>query len=190
MVFGLSCMVVVLHLDNSTAKHFFLSKLVCYMSNLAGKHGITLIPACILIHLNVEVDCLWLGRLVPNWHLLLHVAQAKSHLWGPPEVDLMASSPLETMGWKLSPILGHIRWVVYFHFQPKFPWFYPSSWQNISQVNSDFVRCCVDKGSVPQSVRWWWLKHLQQKFTNNAEKDGPAGVLMRQYQMMTFLLLN
>ena len=43
-------------------------------------------------HLNVEADFLSRDRLLPEWHLLPQVAQAAFHLWGLPEVDLLASS--------------------------------------------------------------------------------------------------
>ena len=64
MAFHLSGKVVVLHLDNSTAKAYlcnqggtvspFLSRLACWILSLTDKHGITLIPAYIPTHLNVE----------------------------------------------------------------------------------------------------------------------------------------
>ena len=47
----------------------FLCRLVCYILNLAKKHGITLIPAYIPTHLSVEADYLLWGRLAPEWHL-------------------------------------------------------------------------------------------------------------------------
>ena len=102
MAFCLSGMVVALHLDNSTAKVYlcnqvgtvspFLSRLACQILNLTDKHGITLLPAYIPTHLNVEADFLSQDRLFPKWHLLPQVAQAAFHLWGLPEVDLLASS--------------------------------------------------------------------------------------------------
>ena len=71
MVFCLSGKVVALHLDNSTAKAYlcnqggtvspFLSRLVCQILSLTNKHGITLLPACIPTHLNVEANYLCLG---------------------------------------------------------------------------------------------------------------------------------
>ena len=85
MTFWLSGKVVALPLDNSTAAaHLcsqagtappFLSKLACQILNLANRHGITLIPANIHTHLNVEAEYLSQGRLVPNWHLLSCIAQ-------------------------------------------------------------------------------------------------------------------
>ena len=66
MVFYLSGKVVTFHLDNSTAKAYlcnhggtmspFLSRLACWILSLTDKHGITLIPAYIPTHLNVEAD--------------------------------------------------------------------------------------------------------------------------------------
>ena len=71
MAFHLPGKVVALHLDNSTAKvHLcnqggtvspFLSRLVCQILSLTDKHIITLIPAYIPTHLNVEANYLSLG---------------------------------------------------------------------------------------------------------------------------------
>ena len=71
MAFCLSGKVVALHLDNSTAKAYlcnqggtvspFLSRLACRILSLTDKHGITLLPAYIPTHLNVEADFLFLG---------------------------------------------------------------------------------------------------------------------------------
>ena len=68
MAFCLSGKVVALHLDNSTAKVYlcsqggtvspFLSRLACQILSLTNKHGITLLPAYIPTHLNVEADFL------------------------------------------------------------------------------------------------------------------------------------
>ena len=41
-----------------------LSRLVCNVLSLTQKHGITLIPAYIPTHLNVEADYLSWGRMV------------------------------------------------------------------------------------------------------------------------------
>ena len=102
MAFCLSGKVVALHLDNSTAKAYlcnqggtvspFLSRLACRILSLTDKHGITLLPAYIPTHLNVEADFLSQDRMLPEWHLLPQVAQTAFHLWGLPEVDLLASS--------------------------------------------------------------------------------------------------
>ena len=102
MAFCLSGKVVALHLDNSTAKAYlckqggtvspFLSRLACQILSLTNKHGITLLPAYIPTHLNVEADFLSQDWLPLEWHLLPQVAQAAFHLWGLPEVDLLASS--------------------------------------------------------------------------------------------------
>ena len=102
MAFHLSGKVVALHLDNSTAKVYlcnqggtvspFLSRLACQILSLTNKHGITLLPAYIPIHLNVEADFLSQDWMLPEWYLLPQVAQAAFHLWGLPEVDLLASS--------------------------------------------------------------------------------------------------
>ena len=63
MVFWISSKVVASPLDSKTAKAYLfnqggtaslLSRLACHILNLADKHGITLIPAYILTHLNVE----------------------------------------------------------------------------------------------------------------------------------------
>ena len=102
MDFYLFGKVVALHLDNSTAKAYlcnqggtvslFLSRLACQILSLTNKHGITLLPAYIPTYLNVEADFLSWDWLLPEWHLLPQVAQAAFHLWGLPEVDLLASS--------------------------------------------------------------------------------------------------
>ena len=62
MAIQLSGKVVVLHLDNSTAKAYlcnqgsaispFLSKLACWILSLTNRHSITLIPAYIPTHLS------------------------------------------------------------------------------------------------------------------------------------------
>ena len=102
MAFCPSGKVVALHLDNSTAKAYlcnqggtvspFLSRLACWILSLTNKHGITLLPAYIPTHLNVEADFLSWDQLLLEWHLLPQVAEAAFHLWGLPEVDLLASS--------------------------------------------------------------------------------------------------
>ena len=102
MAFCLSGKVVALHLDNSTAKAYlcnqgdtvspFLSRLACQILSLTDKHCITLLPTYIPTHLNVEADFLSQDCMLPEWHLLPQVAQAAVHLWGLPEVDLLASS--------------------------------------------------------------------------------------------------
>ena len=121
MAFCLSGKVVALHLDNSTAKAYlcnqggtvspFLSRLACWILSLTDKHGITLLPAYIPTHLNVEADFLsqigcfqsgtfslrWLRQLFTFgafqrwtcWHLLILLNASiislwKLHcLWGP-----------------------------------------------------------------------------------------------------------
>ena len=80
MAFHLSGKVITMHLDNSTAIAYlcnqgstvslFLSRLACWILNLTDTHSITLIPAYIPIHLNVEADCLSWGQLLQEWHLL------------------------------------------------------------------------------------------------------------------------
>ena len=91
-----------MHLDNSTTKVYLCnqggtvspssSRLACWILNLTNKHGITLIPAYIPTHLNVEADYLSQDWMLLEWHLLPKVAQVAFHLWGLPEVDLLASS--------------------------------------------------------------------------------------------------
>ena len=76
MAFCLSGKVVALHLDNSTAKAYlcnqggtvspFLSRLACWILSLTEKQGITLIPAYIPTHLNVEADYLSWDQLLPE----------------------------------------------------------------------------------------------------------------------------
>ena len=107
MTFCLSGKVVALHLDNSSGKAYlcnqggtvspFLSRLACWILSLTNKHGITLIPAYMPTHLNVEANYLSWDWMLPEWHLLPQVAQAAFHLWGLPEVDLLASSRYHLM---------------------------------------------------------------------------------------------
>ena len=102
MAFHLSCKTVALHLDNSTAKAYlcnqggtvspFLSRLACQILNLTDKHGITLIPAYIPTHLNVEANYLSWDQMLLGWYFLPQVPQIAFHLWGLPEVDLLVSS--------------------------------------------------------------------------------------------------
>ena len=70
----------------------FLSRLACQILSLTNKHGITLLPAYIPTHLNVEADFLSQDQLLLEWHLLPQVAHVAFCLWGLPEVDLLASS--------------------------------------------------------------------------------------------------
>ena len=101
MAFCLSGKVVALDLDNITAKAYlcnqggivspFLSRLACQILSLTDKHGITLLPAYIPTHLNVEADYLSWDQLLLEWHLFPQVAQAAFCLWGLPEVGLLAS---------------------------------------------------------------------------------------------------
>ena len=80
MAFHLSGQVVVLHLDNSTAKanlcnpgdisSLFLPRLTCCILTLARKHGIIVIPAYIPTHFSVDADYLSWENLMPEWHLL------------------------------------------------------------------------------------------------------------------------
>ena len=96
VAFQLSGKVVVLQLDNSTMKAYlcnqggtislFLSRLACCLLNLSDKDSLTLIPADIPAHLNVEVDYLSQRKLVPRWHLLPHIVKQLSsfgvnHRW-------------------------------------------------------------------------------------------------------------
>ena len=98
MAFHLSGKVAALHLDNSTSKaylcnqggtaHPFLFSLAWHILNLTDKYGITLVPACIPTHFNVE-DIMWKvgSRVVP---LFLHSSVSVSIL-GQPEVHLLVS---------------------------------------------------------------------------------------------------
>ena len=100
MAFQLSGKVVALYLDSSTAKAYlcnqsaasiYLSRLECHILNRAIKYGITLIPAYIPTHLNVEADDLSWKRLVLEWHLLPHIVCTAFFLWGQLEVVLLVS---------------------------------------------------------------------------------------------------
>ena len=68
------------------------SRLACWILSLTDKHGITLLPAYIPTHLNVEAYFLSWDWMLLEWHLLPQMAQAAFHLWDLPEVDLLASS--------------------------------------------------------------------------------------------------
>ena len=69
-----------LHLDNSMAKAYlcnqggtvspFLSRLACQILSLTDKHGITLLPAYIPTHLNMEANYLSQDQMLPELHLL------------------------------------------------------------------------------------------------------------------------
>ena len=90
MAFCLSGKVVALHLDNSAAKAYlccqggtvspFLSRLASQILSLTNKHGITLIPAYIPTHLNVEANYLSWVWILPELHLFPQVIQAGFHL--------------------------------------------------------------------------------------------------------------
>ena len=70
----------------------FFPRLACQILSLTDRHGITLIPEYIPTHLNLEADYLSQDQLLPEWHFFPQVAQADFHLWGLPEVDMLASS--------------------------------------------------------------------------------------------------
>ena len=79
MSFQLSGKVFDFHLDNSTGKADlcdqggtvspFLFRLDCWILSLTDKHGITLIPAYIPTHLNVEANYLSQDQMLPEWYL-------------------------------------------------------------------------------------------------------------------------
>ena len=102
MVFCLSGKVVALHLDKTTDKAHLcnqadmvsalLSRLACQILSLTKKHGITLIPAYIPTHLNLEAIYLWRDQLLLGWHLLSQMAPVTFCLWGLSKVDLLVSS--------------------------------------------------------------------------------------------------
>ena len=52
---------------------------------------VLLISAYIPTHLNADYLSSW-GQMLSEWHLFPQVAQAAFHLWGVPDVDLLASS--------------------------------------------------------------------------------------------------
>ena len=62
-------------------QHLFLSRVACYILNLADKNGINLIPSYIPTHPNVEADYLCQGGLVPKWQSLPHIALDVFHIW-------------------------------------------------------------------------------------------------------------
>ena len=75
LAFCLSGKVVALHLDSSTEKAY-LSKHSgsVSFSYHTGLPDITLIPAYIPTHLNVEANYLSEGQMLPEWHLLPQMA--------------------------------------------------------------------------------------------------------------------
>ena len=96
MAFHLICLLVSLYLDNSTVKAYLYNQgytvslsswLACHILNHSQKHGITLTLGYINTHLNVEADYLSWRRLVPEWHLLPHIAEVAFQLWGQQEID-------------------------------------------------------------------------------------------------------
>ena len=93
----------------------FLSRLSWQILSLTDKHGITLIPAYIPTHLSMEANYLSWGQMLREWHLLPQVAQATFHLWGLPEVDLLAFSCTTQCQhyymWKLCYLLGPWGWM-------------------------------------------------------------------------------
>ena len=142
MAFWLSSQVVALHLDRSTTKAYlysqggtaslFLSWLVCYIFILADQQGITLIPAYIAAHLNVEADYL-LGS-VGSWVApgSLHSSGCISSLssTGDGSVGILTYQSVSVLlcpgrsstsrgawGWTLSTITRLIRWVMCFLLQ-------------------------------------------------------------------------
>ena len=85
MAFHISGKVAALHLNNSTAKTYlcnqggtvspFLSRLAHQILSLTHKHSITLISAYIPTNLNVEINYLSWGWLLPKWYLLCQMTQ-------------------------------------------------------------------------------------------------------------------
>ena len=69
------------------------------MLSLTDKHGITLIPAYIPTHLNVEADYLSQDWLLPDLASSSSGGSGSFFLWGLPEVDLLESPiPLGALG--------------------------------------------------------------------------------------------
>ena len=87
---------VVLHLDNSTAKAYLHNQddIVSFSFHIESHQqawyysysSIYTYPS------QCERQLYTGGSLVPEWHLLLFIAQATFQLWGQPEVDLLTSS--------------------------------------------------------------------------------------------------
>ena len=124
MAFCLSDNVGALHLNNSTAKFICIIKVVQYLLFFPGwpagywvltdKHIITLIPAYISAHLNVEANYLLWGQFFLKWHFLPHIAWVAFHLWGLPEVNLWTSSHTNVsiiISWKLHYLWGYWGWM-------------------------------------------------------------------------------
>ena len=109
MLFG---KVVASHLDNSIAKasvcnqsgtaSLFLSSISCSIYNMADKHVITLIPAYICNHLNVEADYLSMGQLAPEQHIFPNI------------------STLGSIGVYYIPVSVRVttHWKIHHHWQP------------------------------------------------------------------------
>ena len=103
MAFHLSSKVVALHLDNITAKAYlcnqggtvspFLSRLACQIleSDQQAQYYLFFQHTFLPTSMWRQIICPQ-HRLLPEWHLLPQVAQVAFHIWGLPEVDLLASS--------------------------------------------------------------------------------------------------
>ena len=89
----------------------FLSRLACQILSLTNTHVITLIPAYIPTHLNVEADYLSQVIMLLEWHLLPQVAHAAFDLWSLSEVDLLASC-CSTKCSIITPLNCHYLWGV------------------------------------------------------------------------------
>ena len=91
-------------------------------------HNINLIPAYVPTHINVKVDYLSQKRFVPEWHLLLCIAETVFQLWGQLRVDLLTSTctnqcqhyynlenplPLRTLEWDAFNHPRTVKWVMF-----------------------------------------------------------------------------
>ena len=82
---------------------FFFSRLACQILSLANKHSITLIPAYIPTHLNVEADYLSCGQLLLEWHLLPQYSSSRFSSLGPTRGGSAGILPYHSM-----PALLHL----------------------------------------------------------------------------------
>ena len=156
--------VVALHLDSSAAKAYlcnkestmslFLSRLACCILNLTNKHSITLIPAYMHTHLNVQASHLSQERLALEWHFFLAYLEWHLCFWviqsqicwhshvpinGSITIPWRISYLQELWGWTLSTVLSNIRWIIYFLLLHEFFWCCPNFWYERSHVSSDFL---------------------------------------------------
>ena len=110
--------------------HAYPSQCGSWLS-LLGMVGFQVAPAS--LHSSGFVSSLGSTRGGSIGLLIYQSMSVLSHLW---KSTTSGSLGIECFP---PPFPRHIRWVVCLLPQIKFPWFYQRSWQNMSQVSSDFV---------------------------------------------------